>query len=59
MVCDKITSEGRERFDISLTLLSNNSQVRTGSRDRSAVRITDSTGNDGSVVNISSGIMIK
>ena len=43
VMCDKITSEGRERFDIWLTLISNNPQVRTG-RDRSAVRIRDDTG---------------
>ena len=42
MTCDKIV-EGRERFDVSLTLTSNNPQVRTG-RDRSLVRIIDSTG---------------
>ena len=42
MTCDKIV-EGMERFDVSLILTSNNPQVRTG-RDRSQVRITDSTG---------------
>ena len=42
MTCDKIV-EGRERFDVSLTLTSNNPQVRTG-RDSSQVRIIDSTG---------------
>ena len=49
-MCDKI-AEGREKFDISLTLTSNDPQVRTD-RDRSAVRIRDSTGNDGAVVSI-------
>ena len=39
--CDK-RSESRERFDISLTLTSNNPQVRTG-RDRSVGIIRDST----------------
>ena len=58
VMCDKIV-ERTERFDISLTLTSNNPQVRTGSRDRSAVRITDNTGNDGSVVNIGSGVTIE
>ena len=50
MTCDKMV-EGRERFDISLTLTSNNPQVRTG-RNRSQVWITDSTGNDETVVSI-------
>ena len=50
MTCDKIV-EGRERFDVILTLTSNNPQVRTD-RDRSQVRITDSTGNDETVVSI-------
>ena len=44
LICDK-TVEGRERFDISLTLTSNNPQVRTG-RDRSTITIRDRTGND-------------
>ena len=43
LICDKIV-EGRERFDISLTLISNNPQVRTGSRDRSTIAIKDRTG---------------
>ena len=42
MTCDKIV-EGKERFDISLTLTTNNPQVRIG-RDTSIVRIIDSTG---------------
>ena len=42
MTCDKIV-EGTEKFDISLMLPGNNSQVRTG-RDRSQGRIKDSTG---------------
>ena len=42
-MCDKIASEGRERFDAILMLISNDPQVRTG-RDRSAVRIRDRTG---------------
>ena len=42
VTCDK-RSESRERFDISLTLTSNNPQVRTG-RDRSVGMIRDSTG---------------
>ena len=40
--CDKEV-EGDERFDITLSMLSNNSQVTTG-RSRSIGRITDSTG---------------
>ena len=48
--CDKRV-ENEERFDISLTLTSNNPQVRTG-RDRSVGIIRDSTGNDGTVVSI-------
>ena len=40
--CDK-RSEREERFDISLILISNNPQVRTG-RDRSVGVIRDSTG---------------
>ena len=43
--------EETERFDISLTLTSNNPQVRTG-RDTSVGIIRDSTGNDGTVVSI-------
>ena len=50
-MCDKMV-ERTERFDISLTLTSNNPQVRTGSTDEVAVRIKDSTGNDGTVVSI-------
>ena len=42
LICDKIV-EGRERFDISLTLTSSNPQVRMG-RDRSAITIKDRTG---------------
>ena len=42
VTCDK-TVEGRERFDISLTLTSDIPQVRTG-RDTSTVRIRESTG---------------
>ena len=42
MTCDKIV-EGTERFDVSLTLTSNNPQVGIG-RNRSQVRIIDSTG---------------
>ena len=42
VTCDKIV-EGTEKFDISLILPSNNSQLRTG-RDRSQGRIKDSTG---------------
>ena len=41
-MCDKIV-ERTERFDISLTLTSNNPQVRTG-RNTSQRRISDSTG---------------
>ena len=48
--CDK-RSENEERFNIRLTLTSNNPQVRTG-RDRSVGIIRDSTGNDGTVVSI-------
>ena len=40
--CDKIL-EREERFDISLILISNNPQVRTG-KDRSVGIIRDSTG---------------
>ena len=43
-MCDNII-EGTERFNISLILASNNSQVRTG-RDRAVGIIRDSTGND-------------
>ena len=42
MTCDKIV-EVTEKFDISLMLPGNNSQIRTG-RDRSEGRIRDSTG---------------
>ena len=42
VTCDKIV-EGMERFDVSLTLTSNNPQVGIG-RNRSLVRIIDSTG---------------
>ena len=42
MICDKIV-ETTERFDISLVLPSNNSQVRAG-RDRIEGKIRDSTG---------------
>ena len=42
VMCDKI-KERTEKFDASLTLTSNNHQVKIG-RGRSAVRITDSTG---------------
>ena len=48
--CDK-RSENEERFNIRLTLTSDNPQVRTG-RDRSVGIIRDSTGNDGTVVSI-------
>ena len=48
--CDR-RLEDEERFNISLTLTSNNPQVRTG-RDRSVGIIRDSTGNDGTVVSI-------
>jgi len=40
--CDEEV-EGEERFDISLSLPNNNPQVTLG-RQRSIVRITDSTG---------------
>ena len=50
MTCDK-RPENEEDFIISLTLTSNNPQVRTG-RDRSVGIIRDSTGNDGTVVSI-------
>ena len=40
--CDEEV-EGDERFDIILSMLSNNPQVTTG-RSRSTGRITDSTG---------------
>ena len=49
-MCDKIV-ERTEKFNIRLTLTSNNPQVRTG-RDRSVGIIRDSTGNDGTVVSI-------
>ena len=49
-MCDKIV-EGKETFNISLSLTSNNPQVRTG-RDRSVGIIRDSTGIDGTVVSI-------
>ena len=42
VICDKIV-ETAERFDISLVLPSNNSQVRAG-RDRIEGKIRDSTG---------------
>ena len=42
-MCDKMV-ERTERFDISLTLTSNNPQVRIGGRDKSTGRIRDSTG---------------
>ena len=42
VICDKIV-ETTERFDISLVLPSNNSQVRAG-RDRIEGKIRDSTG---------------
>ena len=54
-MCDKIVEE-TERFDISLTLTSNNPQVRTG-RKKSQVRITDSTGNDETVMNIGDDVI--
>ena len=50
LICDK-TVEGREKFDIRLTLTSNNPLVRTG-RDRSAITIRDSTGNDETVLSM-------
>ena len=49
-MCDKIVEE-TERFNISLTLSSNNPQVRTG-RDRAVGIIRDSTGNDETIVSI-------
>ena len=49
-MCDKIM-ERTERFDICLTLTSNNPQVRASS-NKSQIRIRDSTGNDGTVVSI-------
>ena len=55
-MCDKMV-ERTERFDISLTLTSNNPQVRTGSTDKAAVRIRDSTGNDGTVVSIGDDVI--
>ena len=45
VMCDKIASEGRERFYISLMLTSRNFQARIGSRHRASVRIRDHTGN--------------
>ena len=42
VMCDKIV-ESTERFDISLSLISNNHQVRIG-RNRSVGIIIDSTG---------------
>ena len=42
MICDKIV-ERTEKFNISLILPSNNSQVRAG-RDRIEGKIRDSTG---------------
>ena len=42
VMCDKIV-ENKERFNISLTLTSNNPQVKIG-RDRSVGIINDSTG---------------
>ena len=48
--CDK-RPENKERFNISLTLTTNDPQVRTG-KDRSVGIIRDSTGNDGTVVSI-------
>ena len=49
VMCDKIV-ERTESFDISLTLTSNNPQVR--SNNGSVINIRDSTGNDGTVVSI-------
>ena len=48
--CDKKV-EKEKRFDIILTLISSNSQVRIG-RNKSVGTINDSTGNDGSIVSI-------
>ena len=42
VICDKIV-ERTEKFDISLTLTSNNQQILVG-RSRSTVKIIDSTG---------------
>ena len=53
--CDT-REENEERFNIRLTLTSNNPQVRTG-RDRSVGIIRDSTGNDGTVVSIGDDMM--
>ena len=53
--CDKRV-ENEERFDVRLTLTSNNRQVRTG-RDKSVGIIRDSTGNDGTVVSIGDDII--
>ena len=52
MTCDKIV-EGRERFDISLTLTSNNPQVTiaTDNKLTSEGRKMDSTGNDETINN--------
>ena len=41
-----------ERFDVSLSLTSNNPQVIIGKKHTSQVRITDSTGKDETVVSI-------
>ena len=54
-MCDKIVEE-TERFDISLTLTSNNPQVRTG-RKKSVGIIRDSTGNDETVVSIGDDVI--
>ena len=43
VMCDKIASEGKERFDISLLQTSKYSQV-TSSKDKSVGVIQDSTG---------------
>ena len=56
MTCDKIV-EGRERFDVSLTLNSNNPQVTIGKQRTSQVRITESTGNDETVVSIGDDVI--
>ena len=56
MTCDKIV-EGRERFDISLTLTSNNPQVILGKQHTSQVRITESTGKGETVVSIGDDVI--
>ena len=43
VMCDKIVENTTERFDISLSLISNNPQVRIA-RNRSVGIIIDSTG---------------